>query len=98
MLVRHKYSNDPDVAVYLGDCSLLNRASRVLRRTWTEHQERRSRRPGKIVCGLTDPRADLLRDAGPELSAADVINIHKVQHFVDVPALLSDLPSSKPVV
>jgi hypothetical protein len=48
--------------------------------------------------GLTDPRADLLRDVGPEISEADVINIHKVQHFVDLPALLRRLPPSKPVV
>jgi len=48
--------------------------------------------------GLTDPRADLLRDVGPEISGADVVNIHKVQHFVDVPAVLRDLPPSKPVV
>ncbi len=50
------------------------------------------------MCGLTDPRADLLRDVGAEISEADVINIHKVQHFVDLPALFQHLPPSKPVV
>src|SRR6266404_9557531 len=99
MLVRHKHSDDANVAVYLGDPGFFCRASRVLRRTWIDYQEKRSRRSGgKVVCGLTDPRADLLRDVGPQISEADVINIHKVQHFVDLPALLRCLPSSKPVV
>jgi glycosyltransferase involved in cell wall biosynthesis len=99
MLVRHKHSNDANVTVYFGDSRFFSRASRVLRRTWIDYQEKRSRIPdGKIMWGLTDPRADLLRDVGPEISGADVINIHKVQHFVDVPALLRHLPSSKPVV
>src|SRR5437868_4519105 len=99
MLVRHKHSNDADVAVYSGDRSFVCRASRVLRRTWIEFQEKRSRKSSReIMCGLTDPRADLLRDVGPEISEADVINIHKVQHFVDLPALFEHLPPSKPVV
>jgi len=99
MLVRHKHSNDADVAVYSGDRSFVCRAARVLRRTWIDHQEKRSRKSSReIMCGLTDPRADLLRDVSAEISEADVINIHKVQHFVDLPALLRCLPSSKPVV
>ena len=99
MLVRHKHSNDADVKVYLGDRVFFHRASRVLRRTWIDHQEKRSRRfGGMVVCGLTDPRADLLRNIGPEISEADVINIHKVQHFVDLPALFQHLAPSKPVV
>jgi glycosyltransferase involved in cell wall biosynthesis len=99
MLVRHKHSNDADVTVYSGDPSFFCRAARVLRRTWIDYQEKRSRKSSReIVCGLTDPRADLLRDVGAEISEADVINIHKVQHFVDLPALLRLLPSSKPVV
>ena len=98
MLVRHKHSSDVNVAFYFGDTDFLCRASRVLRRTWVDYQEKRSRTPGKVVCGLTDPRADLLRDAAPEISGADVINIHKVEHFVDLPALLGRLPPSKPVV
>ncbi len=99
MLVRHKHSDDANVAVYLGDPGFFCRASRVLRRTWIDYQEKRSRRSGgKVVCGLTDPRADLLRDVGPQISEADVINIHKVQHFVDLPALLRHVPPSKPVV
>jgi glycosyltransferase involved in cell wall biosynthesis len=99
MLVRHKHSNDADVTVYLGDASFFCRAARVLRRAWIDHQEKGSRKSSReIVCGLTDPRADLLRDVGAEISQADVINIHKVQHFVDLPALLRRLPSFKPVV
>src|SRR5256886_17473638 len=39
MLVRHKHSDDADVAVYLGDPSFGYRASRVLRRTWIDYQE-----------------------------------------------------------
>jgi glycosyltransferase involved in cell wall biosynthesis len=99
MLVRHKHSSDVNVAVYLGDPGFLSRASRVLRRAWIDYQEKRSRTSdGKLMCGLTDPRADLLRDVGPEISGADVINIHKVEHFVDLPALLERLPPAKPVV
>src|SRR5713101_8402637 len=99
MLVRHKHSNDADVTVYSGDPSFFCRASRVLRRTWIDYQEKRSRKSSReIMCGLTDPRADLLRGVGAEVSEADVINIHKVQHFVHLPALLRHLPPSKPVV
>ena len=100
MLVRHKHSNDPDVAVYSGDRSFFSRASRVLRRTWIDYLEKQSRSPGngKIVCGLTDPRADLLRNVNHEIADADVINFHKVEHFADLPALLRHLPPSKPVV
>ena len=99
MLVRHKHSNDVDVTVYPGDRSFFCRASRVLRRIWIDYQEKRSRNSSrKIVCGLTDPRADLLRRVDAEISEVDVINIHKVQHFVDLPALLQHLPPSKPVV
>ena len=99
MLVRHKHSNDADVTVYFGDRSFFCRASRVLRRTWIAYQEKRSRRAGgKVICGLTDPRADLLRDVVHEIADADVINLHKVEHFVDLPALLRHLPRSKPVV
>ena len=87
MLERPKYSNDADVTVYFGDRSFFCRASRVLRRTWIAYQEKRSPNSSRrIVCGLTDPRADLLRDVSPEISEDDVINIHKVQHFVDLPS------------
>ncbi len=99
MLVRYKHSNDDDVAAYSGDRVFFWRASRVLRRTWIDYQEKRSRNSSReIMCGLTDPRADLLRAVSPEISEADVINIHKVQHFVDLPALFQLLPPSKPVV
>jgi hypothetical protein len=47
---------------------------------------------------LNDPRADLLRCVDRRIAEADVINIHKVEHFVDLPAFLSRLGSSKPVV
>ena len=88
MLVRHKHSNDADVTVYFGDRSFFCRASRVLlRRTRIDSQEKRSRNSSRrVVCALTDPRADLLRDVSPEISEANVINIHKVQHFVDLPS------------
>ena len=72
MLVRHKHSNDADVTVYLGDRSFFRRAWRVLRRTWIDYQEKRSRNSSrKIVCGLTDPRADLLRRVDAEISDAN---------------------------
>ena len=99
MLVRHKHSNDGKVTAYLGDPRFFRRASRVLRRTWIDYQEKRSRKPGgKTICGLTDPRADLLRDVDDQIAEVDVINVHKVQHFVDLPALFRRLTPSKPVV
>lgn len=99
MLVRHKHSDDTSVVQYVGNSNAAHRAARVLRRAWIGYQEKQSRRGcRKIICGLNDPRADLLRDVGPEISEADVINIHKVQYFVDLPALLRRLPPSKPVV
>ena len=99
MLVRHKHSSDTSVVQYAGNSGAGHRAARVLRRAWINYKEKQSRKDcRKIICGLTDPRADLLRNVGLEISEADVINIHKVQHFVDLPALLRHLPSSKPVV
>ncbi len=99
MLVRHKQSNDPSVLQYVGNPYPLHRAARVLRRAWISYQEERSRKRGReIICGLNDPRADLLRTVDGRIAEADVINIHKVEHFVDVPALLPRLGSSKPVV
>jgi glycosyltransferase involved in cell wall biosynthesis len=99
MLVRHKHSNDTSVVQYAGNPHALHRVARVVRRTWIGYQEKRSRkRCREIICGLNDPRADLLRSVDARMAEADVINIHKVEHFVDVPALLPRLGSSKPVV
>jgi len=99
MLVRHKHSSDPTVVQYAGNPHPLHRAARVVRRAWIGYEEKRSRKRGReIICGLNDPRADLLRAVDGRIAEADVINIHKVEHFVDVPALLPRLGSSKPVV
>jgi glycosyltransferase involved in cell wall biosynthesis len=99
MLVRHKHSNDTSVVQYVGNSNAAHRAVRVVRRAWISYQEKQSRKDcRKIICGLNDPRADLLRSVDRRIAEADVINIHKVEHFVDIPALLSHLGSSKPVV
>src|SRR6266404_3531334 len=99
MLVRHKHSNDTSVVQYVGNSNAAHRAARVVRRAWISYKEKQSRRGcRKIICGLNDPRADLLRSVDRQIAEADVINIHKVQHFVDVPAVLRYLPPSKPVV
>jgi glycosyltransferase involved in cell wall biosynthesis len=99
MVVRHKHSNDTSVVQYAGNPGVGHRAARVLRRAWINYKEKQSRKDcRKIICGLTDPRADLLRRVDRRIAEADVINIHKVEHFVDLPALLGRLPPSKPVV
>ena len=99
MLVRHKHSNDTSVVQYAGNSGIGHRAARVLRRAWISYKEKQSRKDcRKIICGLNDPRADLLRSVDRRIAEADVINIHKVEHFVDLPALLGRLPPSKPVV
>jgi glycosyltransferase involved in cell wall biosynthesis len=99
MLVRHKHSNDTSVVQYAGNSSAGHRAARVLRRAWISYKEKQSRKDCRqIICGLNDPRADLLRSVDRRIADADVINIHKVEHFVDLPAFLLRLGSSKPVV
>jgi len=99
MLVRHKHSNDTSVIQYAGDSGAAQRAARVLRRAWISYKEKQSRKDCRtIICGLNDPRADLLRSVDRRIAQADVINIHKVEHFVDLPALLGRLPCTKPVV
>jgi glycosyltransferase involved in cell wall biosynthesis len=99
MLVRHRHSDDSAVTGFSGNRSLADRVARTLRRKWIAHQERQSRsHGGKIICGLTDPRADLLRGMTTELAEADVINLHKTERFADLPALLSRIPATKPVV
>ena len=99
MLVRHKHSNDTSVVQYAGNPRVGHRAARVLRRAWISYKEKQSRKDcQKIICGLSDPRADLLRSVDRRIAQADVINIHKVEHFVDLPALLRRLPPAKPVV
>lgn len=99
MLVRHKHSSDASVVQYAGKTGAGHRVARVLRRTWISYKEKQSRKDcQKIICGLNDPRADLLRSVDRRIVEADVINIHKVEHFVDLPALLGRLPRAKPVV
>jgi glycosyltransferase involved in cell wall biosynthesis len=96
MLVRYKHTDDPHVQVFTGHRDWPSRILRTIRRSWISHREKSSRVNGKI--GLTDPRADLLRAAVPEVGDADVINFHKTEHFVDVPGLLASLPRITPVV
>jgi len=96
MLVRHKHTDDPHVQVFTGSHDLSSRVDRTIRRAWIKHCQKKSRVSGKI--GLTDPRADLLRFAVPEMADADIINIHKTEYFADIPSLLASLPASKPVV
>ena len=96
MLVRYKHTDDPHVQVFTGNRDWFSRAQRTIRRAWISHREKRSHASGKI--GLTDPRADLLRFAVAEMADADVINLHKTERFVDLPALLASLPASKPLV
>jgi glycosyltransferase involved in cell wall biosynthesis len=96
MLVRQKHTDDPRVQVFTGNRDLHSRIDRAVRRAWIARGEKQSRTNGKI--GLTDPRADLLRQAVPEMLDADVINIHKTEYFADIPALLPSLPANKPVV
>jgi glycosyltransferase involved in cell wall biosynthesis len=99
MFVRHKHSNDTSVVQYVGNSNTAHRTARVIRRAWISYQEKESRKHcRRIICGLNDPRADLLRSVDRRIAKADVINIHKVGHFVDIPAFLSHLGSSKPVV
>jgi glycosyltransferase involved in cell wall biosynthesis len=96
MLVRHKHTDDPHVQVFTGNRDLTSRLSRTFRRAWIKHRQKKSRVSGKV--GLTDPRADLLRFVVPEMTDADIINIHKTEYFADIPALLSSLPAAKPIV
>lgn len=96
MLVRHKRSDDPRVHIYSGKRDLYSRIDRTLRRAWIKQLEKTSQSHG--VGSLTDPRADLLRSSTSEIEKADVINIHKTEHFVDLPALLGSLPPEKPIV
>jgi len=96
MLVRHKHSDDPRVQVYLGERGLYCRIDRTFRRSWIERLEKTSRSHG--AGSLTDPRADLLRSSTSAIEEADVINIHKTERFVDLPALLGRLPPEKPIV
>jgi glycosyltransferase involved in cell wall biosynthesis len=99
MLVRHKHSNDTSVVQFTGNSGAGYRAARVLRRAWIGHKEKQSRKGCRtIICGLNDPRADLLRSVDRRIAEADILNIHKVEHFVDLPALLGRLPPSKPAV
>jgi glycosyltransferase involved in cell wall biosynthesis len=96
MLVRHKHTDDPQVQVFTGSRDFRSRTERTIRRAWINHCEENSRVNGK--CGLTDTRADLLRSAVSEMDEVDIINIHRNEHFADIPAVLASLPSHKPVV
>jgi glycosyltransferase involved in cell wall biosynthesis len=99
MLVRYKHSHDAAVKLFTGDRSWPARINRTLRRGWIAYQEKQSRGlTQRIISGLTDPRADLLRGITAEMAEADLINIHKTEHFVDLPSFMEDIPSTKPVV
>ena len=96
MLVRHKHSDDPRVHIYTGKPDIYSRIDRTLRRAWIKRLKKISQSQG--MGPLTDPRADLLRTSVCEMQDADVINIHKTEYFVDLPALLHCLPPEKPIV
>jgi len=96
MLVRYKHSDDPAVAAYYGKRSIGYRFDRTVRRALINRREKAAKSIGKG--GLTDPRSDLLRSVVPEIEEADVLNIHKTEHFVDIPSLFHNLPPDKPVV
>jgi glycosyltransferase involved in cell wall biosynthesis len=96
MLVRHKHSDDRNVIVFKGEHDFLTRADRTVRRALIARREKASSYRG--AGGLTDPRADLLRSNVTEIDEADVVNIHKTEHFADIPALFHSLPPDKPVV
>jgi hypothetical protein len=83
-------------SVFTGNRDLRLAVDRTIRRFWINRCEKRSRRKG--IGGLTDPRADLLRFAGPDMADADIINIHKTEHFVDLPSLAGIPARRKPVV
>jgi hypothetical protein len=96
MLVRHKHSDDEHVIVHTGKHDPLTRAGRTFLRAVISRREKGSRVRGRGV--LTDPRADLLRTCVPEIDEADVINIHKTEHFADTPAFLDYLYFNEPLV
>jgi glycosyltransferase involved in cell wall biosynthesis len=96
MLVRHKYTDEPHIQVFTGNRDLRSRMERTVRRAWINYCEKQSRVNGKV--GLTDPRADLLRSYVPEMADADIINLHKTEHYTDIPALMAAIPANKPVV
>jgi len=96
MLVRHKHTHDEFVHTFIGNHDLCSRIDRKIRRSWINHCESQSR--ANNTTGLTDPRADLLRSCAEQMSDADIINLHKTEHFADIPALLASLPDGKPVV
>jgi glycosyltransferase involved in cell wall biosynthesis len=96
MLVRHKASSDPAANVFAGKRDWFHRINRTIRRSWIARLEQQSRAKG--TSGLTDPRADLLREATPDMAEADVINLHKTERFADTTTLLAALPPEKPMV
>lgn len=96
MLVRWKHSDDSTVFAYKPPNSIVHRCIRFLKRNKIRILEQCSKKHCGI--GLTDPRADLLRNPCKMIDDADILNFHKTQHFVDIPSLFLSLPCSKPIV
>ena len=101
MCVRFKRGNDEEIDVFAADRGLPSRLRRACFRAYLRLWHRTANRKAFGNGGrglLTDPRADLLRRPAPPLTRSDVINIHKIEGFADLGALLRSLPKAAPIV
>ena len=100
MLVRFKHSTDANVEVFSGSTDIYTRSRRYLRRFYLSNLSSWKHRHSSLVKkkgALQDPRSDLLQSSNC-LDKFDVINIHKIENFVDVPAFFQSLQTDKPIV
>ena len=103
MLVRFKTSTDDTVDVFNPNPQLLPRVKRVASRYYLKFWRERDIVRQKLIKGniagiLTDPRSEILEKLDHSFLDGSIINIHKVQGFVDLPSLFNALPKNIPIV
>jgi len=101
MLVRFKYSSDETVHAYYPSADLPHRIKRVISRyylkTWRDGIKKRCVN-SSISGALSDDRSEILLNFDSANLETDIINIHKVYDFIDLPNFFQTLPKQIPIV
>lgn len=101
MLVRFKNSNDENVRVFVPSTDFLPRLIRIKNRFYLKIWQRKVRNiavNSSISGTLTNPISETLRHPTSYIFDCDIINIHKIQDFVDLPSFFRLFPKEIPIV
>ena len=101
MLVRFKDSTDDRVHTFYPSTNLFHRVKRVTSRYYFKFWRNtfRNQSINNQISGiLNDPRSEILTELDNSYFQGDIINVHKVEDFVDLFSLFNFLPKNIPIV